>query len=111
VRLVSELVTNSVRYSRSSNGVIELLACVTPTVLRVEVSDDGEGFGFHGGADEDTESGRGLQLVGELADRWGHPTGLRSSVWFELDRAAARVNGAAVAPTGVPTIPQLRLAT
>jgi serine/threonine-protein kinase RsbW len=111
VLLVSELVTNSVRYSRASNGVIELLACVSPSVLRVEVSDDGEGFGSRGVADEDAESGRGLQLVDELADRWGHPTGLRSSVWFELDRAAARVNGAAVAPTGVPTIPQLRLAT
>jgi serine/threonine-protein kinase RsbW len=88
VLLVSELVSNSVKYSRASNGVIELMACVTPRVVRVEVSDDGEGFEPHPLIDEDSESGRGLELLQELADRWGRPTGLRTSVWFELDRAA-----------------------
>src|SRR5436309_3936054 len=29
--LVSELVSNSVKYSKARNGVIELVACVTPT--------------------------------------------------------------------------------
>ena len=104
VLLISELATNSVKYSRATSGVIEVLACVTPTVLRVEVSNDGEGFGPRPVADDDAESGRGLGLVEELADRWGHPTGLRSAVWFELDRAAA---GAA----GVPTSSPLRIAT
>jgi len=87
--LVSELVSNSVRHSNASNGVIELVACITPSVLRVEVSDDGDGFEPPPVANDDAESGRGLELVQKLADRWGRPTGLRTSVWFELDRKAA----------------------
>jgi anti-sigma regulatory factor (Ser/Thr protein kinase) len=86
--LVSELVSNSVRHSKARNGVIELLACVTPRMLRVEVSDDGDGFELRPLARDDAESGRGLELLQELADRWGHPTGMRTAVWFELDRVA-----------------------
>jgi serine/threonine-protein kinase RsbW len=84
--LVSELVTNSVRHSKATNGVIELLVCITDTILRVEVSDDGEGFDPPSIVTDDAESGRGLHLVRELGDRWGRPTGLRTCVWFELDR-------------------------
>jgi anti-sigma regulatory factor (Ser/Thr protein kinase) len=94
--LVSELVTNSVKHSKVSNGVIELVACVTPSMVRVEVSDDGEGFEPRADGDEDAESGRGLSLVEELADRWGRPTGLRTSVWFEIDRPAAGLRAAEV---------------
>jgi anti-sigma regulatory factor (Ser/Thr protein kinase) len=86
VLLVSELVTNSVRHSRARHGVVELLACVTRDVVRVEVSDDGQGFEPPPIAHDDADSGRGLLLVHELADRWGKPTGLRTSVWFEIDR-------------------------
>jgi serine/threonine-protein kinase RsbW len=97
--LVSELVSNSVKHSNASNGVIELVACVTPSVVHVEVSDDGEGFEPPPPPNDDEESGRGLRLVRELADRWGRPTGLRTAVWFELDRrgapAALREVGAA----------------
>ena len=91
VLLVSELVSNSVKHSKVTNGVIELLACVTPSKVRVEVSDDGEGFEPHPLSHDDSESGRGLELLDEIADRWGRPTGLRTSVWFELDRASAAV--------------------
>ena len=86
VLLVSELVTNSVRHSKVANGVIELLASIGPELVRVEVSDDGEGFDLPPIAHHDAETGRGLELVQELADRWGRPTGLRTSVWFEIDR-------------------------
>ncbi|HKP89607.1 MAG TPA: ATP-binding protein [Thermoleophilaceae bacterium] len=88
VLLISELVTNSVRHSNVTGGVIELLACITPTYVRVEVSDDGEGFDLPPLPHHDATSGRALQLVQELADRWGCPTGMRTCVWFELDRAA-----------------------
>jgi anti-sigma regulatory factor (Ser/Thr protein kinase) len=112
VLLVSELVTNSVKYSKATNGVIEIMACITPALLRVEVSDDGEGFDVPPAVHEESESGRGLQLVQELADRWGRPTGLRTSVWFELDRIAARAREIAVPDAASPTIvPELRLAT
>jgi Histidine kinase-like ATPase domain len=84
--LVSELVTNSVKHSKATNGVIELLVCLTARVLRVEVSDDGQGFDPPADASDDADSGRGLKILRELGDRWGRPTGLRTAVWFELDR-------------------------
>ncbi|MEA2308832.1 MAG: phosphoserine phosphatase RsbU/P [Thermoleophilaceae bacterium] len=97
--LISELVTNSVEHSKVSNGTIELLACMTPRSLRIEVSDDGEGFDPPPIARDDDDAGRGLHLVQELADRWGWPTGLRTSVWFEVDRVAAgAVRSVAVVP-------------
>jgi anti-sigma regulatory factor (Ser/Thr protein kinase) len=89
VLLVSELVSNSVKYSKVSTGAIELIACVAPSVVRIEVSDDGDGFEPRMRADESADSGRGLEIVEKLADRWGRPAGLRTSVWFELDRAEA----------------------
>jgi two-component sensor histidine kinase len=91
VLLVSELVSNSVKYSKASNGVIEVVAFVTPRVVHVEVSDDGEGFEPHPPVDDDAESGRGLEILERLADRWGRPVGLRTSVWFELDRTVRAV--------------------
>ena len=91
VLLLSELVANSVKHSRVTNGTIELLVCMTTSTIRVEVSDDGEGFDPPAIARQDDSGGRGLHLVQELADRWGWPTGLRTSVWFELDRVPAGV--------------------
>ena len=93
VLLVSELVTNSVRHSKATSGMIELVVCVTPRVVRIEVSDDGGGFEPQPSGLEDARPGRGLRIVDELADRWGSPTGLRTSVWFEIDRPVAQVDG------------------
>jgi anti-sigma regulatory factor (Ser/Thr protein kinase) len=106
VLLVSELVTNSVKYSHATNGSIQLVACITPDVVRAEVSDDGEGFAQPPPAQDDAESGRGLQLIQDLADRWGRPIGPRTSVWFEIDRAGDRASASAGA-----TRPTLKLAT
>ena len=112
VLLVSELVTNSVKHSRATNGAIELVACITPDVVRVEVSDDGEGFDPPPLADDAAESGRGLQLVQALADRWGRRRGPRSSVWFELDRSADRAPYRTGTGAPTPTLtPQLKLGT
>lgn len=95
VLLVSELVSNCVKHSKATNGVIEVLTHVTPSVVRVEISDDGGGFEPHPVPHDDSESGRGLELVQELADRWGRPTGLSTSVWFELDREQASIKAVA----------------
>jgi serine/threonine-protein kinase RsbW len=112
VLLVSELVANSVKHSQATNGAIELVACITPDVVRVEVSDEGEGFDPPPLADDDAESGRGLQLVQALADRWGRPTGPRTSVWFEIDRAADRARDTTGAGATTATLtPHLRLVT
>ncbi|MFL5911851.1 MAG: ATP-binding protein [Gaiellaceae bacterium] len=109
VLLISELVTNSVQHSQASNGVIELLVDITPHVVRVEVSDDGKGFAASPLVHDDSESGRGLHLVQELADRWGRLPGLRTSVWFELDRGVARAQDAdAAMPPAM--VPRLKLA-
>ncbi|MFL5780457.1 MAG: ATP-binding protein [Thermoleophilaceae bacterium] len=94
VLLISELATNSVRHSKVRAGVIEVVATLTPRYLRVEVSDDGEGFDAPPVPDVESDSGRGLELVQELADRWGRPTGMRTCVWFELDRVTQPLHSA-----------------
>lgn len=85
--LVSEVVTNAIRYAR------------TPIVLsmlslrdRVEVAvSDGDGrlprLRPAGARDE---GGRGLALVEALSNRWGaRPTGTGKVVWFSLGRPGA----------------------
>ena len=88
--LVSELVTNSVMHSGARQGVVTLVVCLTDSMVRVEVSDDGEGFDPPEALGNEAESGRGLQLVRELGDRWGTAFGLRACVWFELDLPGVR---------------------
>lgn len=83
--LVSELVTNSVVHSKATHGVIKLVVVLTDSVARFEVSDDGPGFDAPEAPAREAESGRGLQLVRKLCDRWGTAFGLRACVWFELE--------------------------
>jgi hypothetical protein len=61
---------------------------LTPSALRVEVSDRGPGFAPapHRPSPVDA-GGRGLFLVDALADRWGSADG-GTRVWFEVDRPA-----------------------
>jgi len=85
--LVSELVTNSVRHAGMESGQWIGLRCeVNGDVLRVEVTDSGPGF--DAGKPLPSlyqDSGWGLYLVEQIADRWGvrHEDGTR--VWFEID--------------------------
>lgn len=91
--LVSELITNSIKHADSpADAWIRLQVELSPTRIRVEVSDLGEGFepsvAAKNGSDE---SGWGLKLVARLADRWGvmkeeHTT----TVWLEVDRFGDR---------------------
>jgi PAS domain S-box-containing protein len=85
--LVSEIVTNSVRHGGAGeDGWIGLDVAISPAALRVEVTDHGPGFTpapVRPPADD--PGGRGLYLVEQMADRWGHAeAGTR--VWFEVDR-------------------------
>jgi integral membrane sensor domain MASE1/anti-sigma regulatory factor (Ser/Thr protein kinase) len=88
--LVSELVTNSVRHAHlSPTDRIRLRVRVAGRVLRVEVSDPGEGFGAS--IPEPTPKnlgGWGLFLTEQLADRWGvdRQAGW-TTVWLERDLA------------------------
>jgi anti-sigma regulatory factor (Ser/Thr protein kinase) len=86
--LVSELVTNSVRHARlRPPDTIRLRVEVSDRLLRVGVTDPGEGFG----ADilepaVRGPGGWGLFLTERLADRWGvdRESGW-TTVWLELD--------------------------
>jgi len=86
--LVSELVTNSVRHARLRPGdLIRLRVAASDLVLRVEVSDPGEGFVAE--IPEPTARGPGgwgLFLTERLADRWGvDRDGEWTTVWLEVD--------------------------
>jgi anti-sigma regulatory factor (Ser/Thr protein kinase) len=86
--LVSELVANAVRHgTRDDGGRVELEAELSKECLRVEVRDHGSGVTLEPSSRPDaTEtSGRGLQLLRTLADRYG--TGEDGLVWFELGLA------------------------
>ncbi|MGW7357894.1 ATP-binding protein [Streptomyces sp. NPDC054802] len=87
VLLVSELVTNSERYTP---GPITVRLCRPESgdplpVLRVEVSDPLPDPPVEKSARSEDESGRGLQLVACSARRWGTRRGRTGkTVWFEL---------------------------
>ena len=86
--LVSELVTNSVRHAgMSPEEWIGLRVTIGNSSVRVEVADRGPGFE----ADKPLptmyqDSGWGLYLVEQIADRWGVQNDAGTCVWFEIDR-------------------------
>jgi anti-sigma regulatory factor (Ser/Thr protein kinase) len=79
---VSELVTNAVLHGR---GRIELRIDADGASVKGEVIDEGGGFERQiredGGVDG--VAGRGLLIVGQLAERWGIHEGT-THVWFEI---------------------------
>ena len=86
VLLVSELVTNAVKYG-PEHGEIRLIVAENDSAMRVTVHDTGAGplpemrpldrLPHEGG-------GHGLRLVDRVSDRWGVERG-STRVWFELD--------------------------
>ena len=86
--LVSELVTNSIRYAHSpDSATVELHATVFADRVRVEVSDHGPGFEPRPRTpDAESRSGWGLYLVDQLSDRWGVTRADGAGAWFEIDR-------------------------
>ena len=86
VLLVSELVSNSVKYGEG--GILMRVRTRSSRHVLVEVVDDGGGFSPVVRRPHRFEAGGfGLQLVDELASAWGvHPG--TAHVWFEIDRSA-----------------------
>ncbi|MGH9303278.1 MAG: ATP-binding protein [Acidimicrobiales bacterium] len=85
--MISELATNAVLYARTAFAVaVEL----TDSYVRVEVTDSGTG-GVPVLSEPPPPSqlhGRGLVIVGELADEWGADgprAGGGKMVWFRVD--------------------------
>jgi hypothetical protein len=78
--LVSELVTNSVRYAQGMIG----LRLVLEGGLVVEVTDDSAALPRLRHPDKDDERGRGLQVISQFAQRWGaRRTATGKVVWCE----------------------------
>lgn len=86
--LVSELMTNSVKYG--GDGPVRLEITHTPETIRAEIIDQGAGFTpKQRDGDLSRVGGWGLHLVEELADDWGTYEG-STHVWFEIDPRRAR---------------------
>jgi anti-sigma regulatory factor (Ser/Thr protein kinase) len=83
--LTSELVSNAVRHAGLRTGQIELAVWLEGDGVRVQVADHGPGFapGDQRRA-PDEEGGFGLDLVEQIADRWGIERDHGARVWFEL---------------------------
>jgi anti-sigma regulatory factor (Ser/Thr protein kinase) len=65
--IVSELVTNSVR---ANARIIDLEVDVDDERVEVSVTDDAAGWPAFHAAEVDSVDGRGLEIVGHLADSW-----------------------------------------
>ena len=79
--LVSELVTNAVRYAQGKIG----LRLVLEGGLVCEVLDDSAALPRLRHPDDEDERGRGLQVVSQLSQRWGaRRTASGKVVWCEL---------------------------
>jgi serine phosphatase RsbU (regulator of sigma subunit)/anti-sigma regulatory factor (Ser/Thr protein kinase) len=80
--LISELVTNAIRYA---NGEITLRLVLEPDSLVCEVHDSSPALPRVLQVDNDAENGRGLHVVSELSSRWGsRRTRSGKVVWCEL---------------------------
>ncbi|MGK5643135.1 ATP-binding protein, partial [Streptomyces sp. URMC 126] len=83
--LLSELVTNAIVHVPEGTGDVELSLSRTPAHLVARVTDRGGALPRCSLAAKDSENGRGMWLVEQIAERWGHhasPAG--KTVWFAL---------------------------
>jgi anti-sigma regulatory factor (Ser/Thr protein kinase) len=86
--LASELATNALSHGR---GEITLRACLDDDRLVVEVIDEGSGFERKlRRQDFDEVGGWGLEVVDDVASRWGVHEGT-THVWFELELPGPRL--------------------
>jgi anti-sigma regulatory factor (Ser/Thr protein kinase) len=84
--LVSELVTNSVRHAGlSTSDWVRVKVSVGAGHVRAEVSDPGSGFEKPSTGSALSDSGWGMYLVDQIADRWGVERNAETRVWFEID--------------------------
>jgi len=80
--LVSELVTNAIVHGRTD---VKLHAKLRRGVFRAEVSDGNPAVPAPRRPNELAGTGRGLQLIDEIANRWGVKTSRSGkTIWFEL---------------------------
>jgi anti-sigma regulatory factor (Ser/Thr protein kinase) len=84
--VISELVTNAVKHAPDSGRPIRVVAHIDSDVIRVDITDGGKKFEPPTRRPEpDMQSGWGLFLVDQFADRWGLSQHKDSGVWCEFD--------------------------
>jgi two-component sensor histidine kinase len=90
--VVSELVTNAVLHAGTSCELtVKGPAEVDGEVVRIEVADGDPGSPLSKRYDVEAGSGRGLQLVEALSERFGtRPLGAGKTVWCEVAWAPVR---------------------
>jgi anti-sigma regulatory factor (Ser/Thr protein kinase) len=83
--MVSELVTNGIVHGSTEPDEPVMLDLLVNGSIRCRVMDHGEGFATRArNADPSPSGGWGLQVVEQLADRWGlQCSPKRTEVWFE----------------------------
>lgn len=123
VLLTSELCTNALVHTASGDGgTFGVTVDHRGGWLRVEVNDGGSpSVPAPQAADGMDEDGRGLAIVGLVADRWGQAGSTRGrSVFFELRcecrsrggrQGSGQPAGQAFSPPVSPTVSSARLAT
>jgi anti-sigma regulatory factor (Ser/Thr protein kinase) len=88
--LVSETVTNAVIHPDvSPPGKIGLYARLDRQVIRVEVTDEGNGFVPRPREPGHLGGGFGLYLLEKESARWGVENAPRTTVWFEVATTTA----------------------
>lgn len=95
---VSELATNALLHGvpPGRGYLLRVWAAVEHGLLRVEVHDSGDGAPCARAAEAGAESGRGLLLVGAVADRWGvEERSPGKVVWCEVECAGRDDDGPA----------------
>jgi anti-sigma regulatory factor (Ser/Thr protein kinase) len=113
--LVSELVTNAIKYAKpeTGDGEVMLRLILEPDSLVCEVHDSSPALPRVLQVDKDAENGRGLHVVSQVAHRWGsRRTATGKVVWCEqqvpievteamLAAMGAEVTIEEIAPVGV----------
>jgi anti-sigma regulatory factor (Ser/Thr protein kinase) len=89
--MVSELVTNAVRYPIvAAPATVHVHVAVADACVRVEVYDGGHGFDVPARLPTGI-GGLGLVIVDRASSRWGVSDGPPNCVWFELDRVSGGI--------------------
>ncbi|MEO6122638.1 MAG: ATP-binding protein [Ilumatobacteraceae bacterium] len=84
--LVSELVSNAVLHGAGTIQISVSERALNAAVVRVAVRNEGHGQPVMRHAERNDLSGRGLQLIDELSQRWGSDAADgHTVVWFEGD--------------------------
>ncbi len=85
--LVSELVTYRVRrLPKERDGMVRLDVSMSGIGVRVQVTDDDRGSTAPPVDSDEPAFSWELQVVAEIADRWGIRRNGLTTFWFELDR-------------------------